>query len=232
MSPSLWAKLIANYVNAEIVPFDGTPTIEDCHVAHAAYMLNAPFDLRPAVTPRDNSQGRVSARTHIVVTNCITGKITNDEVVALDSDPPDPISAALEPLPEVLWWKAVPRQLARHPLRFPHVARIKSVQPPFAYIDLGDTPPMKVGDVLQTFANANGEKQSPILLTVTNPDSTYIQTVFSTTPGSTIPQAGDYVEPVSRSFTSARKKERRDFAVVRLRRCAPALRMTQKFALG
>ncbi|MBV9103534.1 MAG: hypothetical protein JO060_08075 [Candidatus Eremiobacteraeota bacterium] len=197
MSAALWAKLIADDVNAEVVPFDGTPTVEGCHAARAAYMVTAPFQLRGRFPGIVNSEGRVAALTHLVVTNCITGDVAYDRVIFLESDPPSDANAGdFEPSPEVSWSKAVPQQLAQYPLFFPLVARIKSVQPPFAYVDLGGTAPLRVGDMLRAFADASAEKRVPVLLTVTNPDGKYVQALFSTTNGDPVPQAGDYVEPV------------------------------------
>jgi hypothetical protein len=197
MSPALWARLVANYVSAQVVPFNGTPTLDDCHRAKAAYMLEAAFDLRPRLPGMVNSEGRVAARTRLIVTNCVTGHVAYDQVVFLDSDPPSTGDAGdFESVPEISWSKAVPQELARYPVFFPHVARIKSVSPPFAYIELAGTAPMKVGDVLTAFANANGERRAPVILTVTNTDAKLIQVLFSATGGDPVPEAGDYVEPM------------------------------------
>jgi hypothetical protein len=197
MSPALWAKLVANYVNAQTIPFSGDPTLDDCHNAKAAYMLDAPFELRPRLPGMVNSEGRVAALTHLVVTNCVTADIVFDQVILLDSDPPTGANAGdFESVPEISWAKVVPQELGRYPVFFPRVARIKSVRPPFAYIDLGGTAPLKINDVLRVFANPSGEKRIPVLLTVTSTDTKYVQVIFSTTSGDPAPEPGDYVEPV------------------------------------
>jgi hypothetical protein len=197
ISTSLWARLIRDYVAAEVVPFDGTPTLDDCHHAKAAYMVDAPFRLRLRLPGLVNSDGRMAAITHLVVTNCVTGQVAFDRVIPMDSDLPNAASAGdFEPVPEISWSQAVPRELGRYPLFFPRVARIRSVETPFAYLDLGGTKPLNVGDTLRAFASANGERRDPVLLTVTNTDLKYVQVLFSATAGDAIPQAGDYVEPV------------------------------------
>ena len=197
MSPTLWAKLVANYIGADDVAFDGTPTLDDCHTAHAAYMVDAPFELRPRLPGMVNSAGRIAAVTRVVITNCVTGDLSFDFVIPLDSDPPSGANSGdFESVPEVSWSKVVPLELGRYPVFFPRVARVKSVDPPFAFIDLGGTVPLKVGDLLRAFANTNGEKRQPILLTVTSTDAKFIQVIFSTTGGDPAPQVGDYVEPI------------------------------------
>jgi hypothetical protein len=197
MSASLWAKLVATYINADTIPFPADPTLDDCHAAKSAYMVDAPFDLRPRLPGMVNSTGRVAATTHLVVTNCVTGDVTYDQVILLDSEPPNQDSAGdFESVPEIAWEKVVPLELARYPVFFPRVARITSVQPPFAYVDMGGTSPLQVGDVLRAFAGANGEKRTPVFLTVTSTDNKYVQVLFANNPGDPEPQRGDYVEPV------------------------------------
>jgi hypothetical protein len=197
MSPALWERLVIAYVSADVVPFAHDPTLDDCRAAKAAYMVDAPFELRPRLPGMVNASGRVAARTHLVVTNCVTGDVTYDQVILLDSDPPSGASAGdFESVPEISWEKVVPQELARYPVFFPRVARIKSVDPPFAYIDLGGTNPLQIGDVLRAFAGANGEKRAPVFLTVTSTDTKLVQVLFADNPGDPIPQKGDYVEPV------------------------------------
>lgn len=198
MSRALWATLVENYVGAETVPFSGHPTLADCHAAKAAYMVDAPFELRPRLPGVANSEGRVAALTHVVVTNCVTTNIVFDRVILLDSDPPGSSSAGdFESVPEISWSKVVPAELGRYPLFFPHVARIASVRPPFAYIALNGTPPLKIGDQLRAFANSNGDKRDPVILTVTSSDARYMQVLFSNVGGDPVPQPGDYVEPMT-----------------------------------
>jgi hypothetical protein len=195
MSEALWAKIVATYVNAEIVAFAGAPTLDDCAKAKAAYMVAAPFDLRPRLPGMVNSSGRVAAQTRIVVTNCITGKVPYDQVIPLDSDPPSSANAGdFEAIPEVSWARVVPQELARYPVFFPRVARIKSVNAPYAFIDAVGTP-YAVGDTLRAFATLNGQKRVPVLMTVTSTEGKYIEVVFSTVNGDSPPEPGDYVEP-------------------------------------
>lgn len=199
MSEALWAKIVASYINAETVPFAGLPTLDDCTKAKAAYMVSAPFDLRPRLPGMVNSSGRVAAQTRIVVTNCITAKVPYDQVIPLDSDPPSTASAGdFEAVPEISWARVLPQELARYPVFFPRVARIKSVIAPYAYIDAVGTP-YAVGDTLRAFATLNGQKRVPVLMTVTSIDGKYIQVVFSTVNGDSPPEPGDYVEPVPKT---------------------------------
>ena len=198
MSKALWAKLVANYVGAETVPFVGHPTLADCHAAKAAYMVDAPFELRPRLPGVVNSEGRVAALAHVVVTNCVTTNVMFDRVILLDSDQPGDSSAGdFESVPEISWSKVVPAELGRYPLFFPHVARITSVRPPFAYIALNGTPPLKIGEQLRAFANSNGDRRDPVILTVTSSDARYLQVLFSNVGSDPVPQAGDYVEPIT-----------------------------------
>jgi hypothetical protein len=203
MPPALWAKIVASYVNAEAVGFDGEPSLDDCHKAKAAYMVFAPFDLRPRLPGMVSSSGRVAARTRIVVTNCVTGEVAYDQAIPLDSDPPSSANAGdFEAVPETSWSRVVPQEMARYPVFFPRVSRIKSIQPPFAYIDtIGGL--YAVGDTLRAFASADASRKTPILLTVTATDGKYLQVVFSTVNGAPAPEVGDYVEPVPKPSPSA-----------------------------
>jgi hypothetical protein len=195
MSTALWAKLVAAFVNAEAVPLDAQPTLEDCAKARAAYMVSAPFELRPRLPGVVGSSGRVAAQTHIVVTNCITGQVPYDKVIPLDSDPPSSANAGdFESVPETSWARVAPQELARYPVFFPRVARVRSVTPPFALIDAAGGA-FTIGDTLRAFATANGEKRALVLLTVTSTEGKYVQVVFSTVNGAPVPQIGDYVEP-------------------------------------
>ncbi len=179
MSPALWTKIVTSYVNAEPLPFDGDPTLDDCHKAKAAYMVYAPFDLRPRLPGMVSSSGRIAARTRIVVTNCVTGDVAYDQSIPLDSDPPGSANAGdFEAVPETSWSRVVPQELARYPVFFPRVSRIRSVQSPFAYVDtVGGL--YAVGDTLRAFAGSGATHRPPILLTVTSIDGKYVQAVFS-----------------------------------------------------
>jgi hypothetical protein len=199
MSTALWGKIVAGYVNAEGVAFDGLPTLDDCGKARAAYMVAAPFELRPRLPGMVNASGRVAAQTHIVVTNCITGQVPFDKVIPLDSDPPSTANAGdFESVPEISWARVAPAELARYPVFFPRVARVRSVSPPFAFIDAAGGQ-FAIGDTLRAFATANGEKRTIVDLTVTSTEGKYVQVVFSTVNGAPVPSVGDYVEPVAKA---------------------------------
>src|SRR5579863_3891784 len=80
MSITLWTKLVDDYLGNDILPFKGagTPTLDDCRSVSADYLVDAPFDLRPRLPGLANTTGRVAAKSHIVVTNCITGTVILD----------------------------------------------------------------------------------------------------------------------------------------------------------
>jgi hypothetical protein len=203
MSPALWTKIVTAYVNAQAVPFAGQPTLDDCHHAHAAYMVSARFDLRPSLPGMSGGSGRVAALSRVAVTNCVTGDLSVDETIPLESDPPGADqSGDFDAVPETSWSRVAPQELARYPIFFLRVSHVKSVQPPFAYIDTsGGT--FAVGDVVRVFATANGGSRVPILMTVTSTEGKYPQVVFSVVNGTPPPQTGDYVEPVAKARPAA-----------------------------
>ncbi len=132
------------------------------------------------------------------MTNCVTGDVSYDQAIPLDSDPPGSANAGdFEAVPETSWSRVVPQELARYPVFFPRVSRIRSVQSPFAYVDtVGGL--YAVGDTLRAFAGSGATHRPPILLTVTSIDGKYVQAVFSTVNDAATPEAGDYVEPVTK----------------------------------
>ncbi|MBD5654604.1 MAG: hypothetical protein IAI50_05420 [Candidatus Eremiobacteraeota bacterium] len=203
MSQALWAKDVAAYVGASVVPFAGTepPTLADCHAAHADYLVVAPFDLRPRLPGMPNSSGRVAARTHLVVTNCITGTVIVDQLINFDSDPPSNASEGdFESVPEITWAHAVPATLAKRPVVFERVARITNLNAPFAFVDLKASSHLAIGDGLRDFATPDHiGRPNPIILTVTQVYEKFVQVIFSMVSGGDQPQMGDLVEPLPRT---------------------------------
>jgi hypothetical protein len=196
MSATLWAEIVAGYVNAQVIPLRGEPTLDACHKAGAAYMVSAPFSLRPNL-PGVGAGGRTTGQTRIAVTNCVTGDVVFDQTIPLDSDPTDVGTPGdFEAVPEISWSHVAPAELARHPIFFARVSHVKRVEAPFAYIDtIGGT--YAVGDTLRAFANARGGKRVPIQMTVTQLEGRLVQVVFSVVNGAPPPEVGDYVEPVA-----------------------------------
>jgi hypothetical protein len=196
MSASLWAQIVAGYVNAQVVPLRGEPTLDACHKAGAAYMVSAPFVLRPNLPGVGGASGRTTGQTRVAVTNCVTGDVVFDQTIPLDSDPSDETPGDFEAVPETSWSHVAPAELARHPIFFARVSHVKRVDAPFAYIDtVGGT--YAVGDTLRAFANARGGRRVPIQMTVTALDGKLVQVVFSVVNGAPPPEVGDYVEPVA-----------------------------------
>ena len=195
MSPALWAKMVSDYVNARSVPFagDAPPTVDDCRNAHADFMVWAPFDLRPRLPGMPSSSGRVAAVTHLVFTNCVTGRVVYDQRIGLESQPENQPEGDLESVPEISWSKSVPATLAKYPVYFPRVSRIIQVTPPLAMVDLRNE--VKPGDELIVYAGADRASKGPIELVVTQITGRYAQVMYSTVDGSLPPAVGDYVEP-------------------------------------
>ena len=138
MSPSLWAKMVSDYVNAHTLPFAGDvpPTVADCRAAGADFMVTAPFELRPRLPGMPNSSGRIGAVSRLVFTNCVTSRVVYDQRIDLESDPGNQPEGDLESVPEISWAKSVPATLAKYPVYFPRVSRIVQVTPPLAMVDL------------------------------------------------------------------------------------------------
>jgi hypothetical protein len=197
MSPVLWAKMVADWVNATVVPFAGDQlTLDDCRKAVADFMVAAPFELRPRLPGMPNvGGGRVAARTHVLVTNCFTGSVVYDQIVNFDSDPSNAGASDFESSPEVTWSRNVPATLGKYPVFFPRVARIFSVRPPIVQVDLREG--VKPGDVLRIYAGADHKAKGPIYLTVTQQQGKYVEAMFSTVSGGPQPAVGDFVEPVA-----------------------------------
>jgi len=198
MSQALWTKDVNAYVGGNVIPFagDAAPLLADCKAAGADYAIAAPFDLRPSLPGLANANGRVAARTHLVVTNCIAGTTSFDQTVMFESDVPSIASDGdFDSVPEVTWARGVPATLAKLPLTFERVARVIKINSPLALIDikLGS---VHAGDALRDFAHADRSlRKAPIIMTVTQAFDKYLEVMFSSL-GET-PNVGDLVEPVS-----------------------------------
>ena len=198
MSMTLWTKLVYDYVGNDIVPFKGTgaPTLDDCRSVAADYMIDAPFDLRPRLPGMPNTTGRVAAKSHVVVTNCITGTVILDQTIPLDSEPPTTPEGDIEAVPEISWGHSIPATFAKYPIVFERVAHVFNVRPPFALVDIKDTGQVHVGDALRDFASNHKARANPIILTVTQVFEKYVEVTFS---GDDKPAVGDLVEPLPKS---------------------------------
>jgi len=196
MSEALWQSLIAARIDGQVVRFNrGLPNLDDCHKASADYLVTAPFELRPRLPGMPNASGRTAARTHVVVTNCITGDVIGDQVVNLESDPPSTLSAGdIDSEPAIVWSKSVTATLARHALIFPRFARVVHVTPPFALVDIGGLS-VSDGEEFQVFASAARQKKGPIELVATQTMGRYVQVLYATLSGGPLPAVGDLVEP-------------------------------------
>ena len=197
MSPEVWKHLIGDYVNAEVAPFaGGAPTIDDCRRAKAAFMVAATFDTMPQLPGIALPKDRLSARSHIVGTNCITGNVTFDHVIQLVSNP---IAIAnqgdLEPVAEIRWQKSVHDTLARNPITLARIARIVKVDGPFCFIEFPPGSNVVPGNTFRIFADKDSVKRPPIMLTITDMTGKFAQCLYDAANGS-VPAVGDLVEPV------------------------------------
>jgi hypothetical protein len=198
MSLALWTKLVDDYVGNDIIPFKGAAaaTLDDCRTASADYMVDAPFDLRPRLPGIANTTGRVAAKSHIVVTNCITGTVILDQTIPFDSEPPTTPEGDIETVPEISWGHAIPATFAKVPLVFARVAHVFNVRRPFAFVDIKDTGQVHVGDGLRDYASNHKARANPIVLTVTQVFEKYVEVTFF---GDEAPAVGDLVEPLPKS---------------------------------
>jgi len=197
MSQALWMKMVIDWVNAAPLPFgDGLPDLADCRKAGADFLVTAPFDLRPRLPGMPNSTGRVAARTHLVVLNCITDAIVYDQTIGFDSDPLN-APAGVESSPAAAWSKSVPDALAKSPLFFSHVAHVIQVTPPTALVDFREN--VKSGELLRVYADSSRHRKGPILLVVTQQLGKFTEVTFPTLSGAMFPAKGDYVEPAPKA---------------------------------
>jgi hypothetical protein len=195
MSPSLWGKLLADWVGAaQVVAFpNGLPALGDCKSAGADFMVAAPFELRPRLPGMPNSSGRVAARTELTITNCLTGSVVYDQTVDLDSEPPADPATGIDAAAIAMWAKDVPAELVKYPAFFSRIARIVRVEPTTALVDLHGAKP---GDVMRIYATSAGKLKAPIYLTVKRQVGKNAEVTFSTLAGVAPPAVGDFVEPV------------------------------------
>lgn len=200
MSQALWTKDIDAYVGGNVIPFagDAAPTLADCRAAGADYAIAAPFDLRPSLPGMANASGRVAARSHLVVMNCIGGTTALDQTIMFESDVPSVASDGdFDSVPEITWAHGVPAALAKVPLTFERIARVMQITSPLALIDIkaGSIHP---GDALRDFAHADRSmRKTPIVMTVTQTFEKYLEVMFSSLGDK--PSVGDLVEPVPKA---------------------------------
>ncbi len=196
MSQALWTKDVNAYVGGNVIPFagDAAPTLADCKAAGADYAIAAPFDLRPSLPGMSNASGRVAARSHLVVTNCIGETTALDQTVMFESDVPSIASDGdFDSVPETTWARGVPAALARVPLTFERIAHVMQITSPLALVDIkaGSIHP---GDALRDFAYADHRiRKAPIIMTVTQTFGKYLEVMFSSLGDK--PSVGDLVEP-------------------------------------
>lgn len=196
MSVALWSKLMASYAGTNVIPFagPGSATLDDCRKAGADFLIVAPFDLRPMLPGLANAGGRVAARTHISITNCITGAPVLERNVNFDSDPlTNDHDGDFESVPEYSWSHSVPAALGKFPIPFERVARVIGITAPLALVDIRSG--ARPGDGLRDFAHADKSKRAtPITMTVTQVFDRYVEVMFSGTGDR--PSVGDLVEPI------------------------------------
>lgn len=198
MSPEVWKRLVTDYVNAEVVLFNGsTPTLEDCRKSKAAFMVAATFDTVPRLPGIALPKDRLAARSRVRGTNCVTGVVTFDQVIPLQSSP---IAIAnegdLEPAAEIRWEKSVRDTLARNPILLARVARIVKVDGPFCFIEFPPGLAVAPGNTFRVFADKDSVKRTPIMLTITETSGKFAQCLYDAANG-TAPVVGDLVEPVT-----------------------------------
>jgi hypothetical protein len=87
MPTGTWTRLVADWVNARVIPFTGRPTLEDCKRAHAAFTLYARFWVVPRLPGSPTPIDRLLGRTHAVAVNCAKGTTVLDRTIDLSSDP-------------------------------------------------------------------------------------------------------------------------------------------------
>ncbi len=200
MSQALWTKDVNAYVGGNVIPFAGdvAPTLADCKAAGADYAIAAPFDLRPSLPGLANANGRVAARTHLVVTNCIAGSTSLDQAVMFESDVPSIASDGdFDSVPEVTWAHGVPAALAKVPLAFERIARVMQITSPLALVDI-KAGSIHAGDALRDFAHADRSlRKTPIIMTVTQTFDKYLEVMFSSLGDK--PGVGDLVEPIPKT---------------------------------
>ena len=200
MSQALWTKDVDAFALGNVVPFAGdvAPTLADCKAVGADYALAAPFDLRPSLPGMANASGRVAARSHLVVTNCIVGTTALDQTIMFESDVPSIASDGdFDSVPEITWAHGVPAALAKIPMTFERIARVMQITSPLALVDI-KTGHLHAGDALRDFARADrSTRTTPIIMTVTQTFEKYLEVMFSSLGDK--PSVGDLVEPMPKT---------------------------------
>lgn len=196
MSPAVWQRLVYAYINAEPVPFAGAvPTLADCRAVKAAYMVSASFEMLPQLPGVARPKDRLAARSRVVATNCISGNVTFDQVIPLESNPLAVANEGdLEPVAEVRWEKSVAATLARNPLVLGRIARVARVESPFCYIEFPIGANVAPGMLFRVFADKDNAKRAPIILNISELSGKYAQCIFDAANSGT-PNVGDLVEP-------------------------------------
>jgi hypothetical protein len=199
MPPTLWLRLITDYVNAsKVIPFTGAaaPTRDDCRAAGALYLVNATFELAPRLPGAAQDSDRKYATARIDLLNCLTGVASPTRNVRFESDPLSNANAGdFEPNVEFTWARPVRDKLARETLELSGVARIVRIDGPFLYID-GAGSSITVNQILHIFADKNAQARPPVEMVVTDTNGRFIQATYDTLkPGIVQPQVGDFVEP-------------------------------------
>lgn len=199
MSTALWARLVAQWVGENVIPFRGKPTLEDCARNKALYMVSAPFELKPKLPGGTtlHVNDRIAALSHVTVTNCVTKQVVFDQIVPLESNPVSTANEGdLEPVAAVTWESSIRQSLRTHPIVFSSLARVSRVSPPFVFIE-GAAKGLAVGQTLRIYAAADGTvRNPPVVLTIIDIfGRQVIQAQYDSTNPNNKVAVGDLVEP-------------------------------------
>ncbi|MBV8074571.1 MAG: hypothetical protein JO140_04000 [Candidatus Eremiobacteraeota bacterium] len=197
MPAALWSRLVAQWVGENVIPFNGSPTIDDCKRAKALYMVSAPFELKPRLPGTAlHVNDRVQALTHVTVVNCLNKKTVYDQLISLESNPVSTANEGdLEPVAAVTWESSIRQTFRTHQLVFATFSRVIKVVPPFVYID-GGTKGLAIGQTLGIYAAADGVPRTPpVILTIVDVAGRQIEARYDTTNPKNKVEVGDLVEP-------------------------------------
>ena len=192
ITPALWSAIVGKWVNAErIVPAAAEPTPESCRAAHALYYVEAGFSLRGGdLASSSRPDGRILARSHAVVVNCISQSTVYDHQFDLISAAPDD-GGDIEGSTAAAWSASAGATLAKAPSPLTGVARIATVRPPLAYIDLPEQPANADGGY-RIFARADGTRMASVVMPIVEAAGRRVGLLILE--AQAMPQAGDYVE--------------------------------------